>query len=329
MRVAGVAAFAERFSDLVNSVDELGDDLLETEEDEAVRVQRMRAERKRHDSGGRSIAGGSIAKHSPQQQCLLRTGAGGGGGLRLKEPEGAHRHAKLQVLCRVNWKDATATAPVTVEVDYKTRHGSAWPDDHYMTEKGSLRFVVTPPKPGLAAYDGSTVTEQITVPLVYNRAALEEGGDTAAADPLHFQVILSDARIVSGAADSPQPQPEASGESLVALLSDTAAVSVGNAATTVYLTTPTARAPQPQEQQEQQEQQQEQGLAGTSHALERWSPSHGSVPFCRTCGRVGRHGDGDSTDVIWAECLLEHGLPQRLAKRPRLCPAPPYYHLQK
>ena len=128
-------------------------------------------------------------------------GAGGGGGLRLKEPEGAHRHAKLQVLCRVNWKDAAATAPVTVEVNYKTRHGSAWPDDHYMTETGSLRFVVTPPEPGLAAYDGSTATEQLTVPLVYNRAALEEGGDAAAADPLHFQVILSDARIVSAAAD--------------------------------------------------------------------------------------------------------------------------------
>ena len=71
--------------------------------------------------------------------------------MRLKEPEGAHRHAKLQVLCRVNWKDAAATSPVTVEVSYKTRHGSAWPDDHYMTEKGSLRFVVTPPEPGLAA----------------------------------------------------------------------------------------------------------------------------------------------------------------------------------
>ena len=67
-----MAAFAERFSDLVNSVDELGDDLLETEEDEAVRVQRMRAERKRHDSCGRNIA-----EHSPQQRCSLRTGAGG------------------------------------------------------------------------------------------------------------------------------------------------------------------------------------------------------------------------------------------------------------
>ena len=61
MRVAGVAAFAERFSDLVNSVDELGDDLLETEEDEAVRVQRMRAERKRHDSCGRNIANTALS----------------------------------------------------------------------------------------------------------------------------------------------------------------------------------------------------------------------------------------------------------------------------
>lgn len=249
-----VDAVKLRLDELAEEIVDLTDDWNETEDDEDVRRARLRSERR-------------------------------GVQLLEREPEGIHRYAKVSVRCNAIWSDLDTASTVEVEVAYKTHHGTAWPDDHYLTRRGRLRFSLDRPAPGLQSHEGTTELQEVKVPIVYNQAALMDTS-TAASDPLHFKVIIESAEVVS----------ELDGKA-----------TLGAQCTTVYLTSPVQPAPRVADLQEEK----------PKFALEQWTPFKASLPFCRTCGRVA--SDKTNAATMWNECLHAHGLPQRFGQRPGLC----------
>lgn len=252
-----VDAIKLRFDELAEQTMDLTDDWNETEEDEEVRRARLRCER------------------SGVQQLV-------------REPEGVHRYAKVAVQCNAKWRGVTTGSAIEVEVTYRTRHASAWPDDHYLTQRGRLRFTLHPPAPGLQSFEGATEVQEIKVPLVYNQEAVRDESAAASSDPLHFKVLIDSAEVING--------------------QDKAGARLGARCTTVFLKTMI----QPHNDIVSKTKVEEQN----PHVVQQWSPVNLSVPFCRTCGRIA---SGDDGAELWAECLHAHGLPQRLAQQPAIC----------
>ena len=248
-----VDAIKLRLDELVEETMDLTDNWNETEEDEEARRARLRSER----------------------NCVQ---------LLAREPEGVHRYAKVTVRCNAIWSDVTTGGAVEVEATYRTRHESAWPDDHYLTQRGRLRFTLDPPAPGLLSHEGTTELQEIKVPLVYNEDALMDMS-AAASDPLQFNVYIDSAEIVNGC--------------------DGAETKLGLQYTAVFLTTPVHPMPVAAEPK-----------AAGEHLLEQWTPFKHSVPFCRTCGRIA---SDNNCGTLWSECLHAHGLPQRLGAQPGVC----------
>jgi hypothetical protein len=122
---------------------------------------------------------------------------------------------------------------------------------------------------------------------VYNGQSLMDES-VAASDPLHFKVMIDSAEVIGASLD--------------------VETKLGAQCTTVYLTSPLQPAPEVPPDSKPED------LPQT--ALEQWTPFDDSVAFCRTCGRVA---SDENSAVIWAECLHDHGLPQRLSQQPSVC----------